>query len=150
MTDAPQQPPAPAAPQPQPDGPAPGAKPDYTMAWLCHLLMVLTWWLGPLIIWLVKKDEDKLVAFHGKQTLILGVACTVASMVLWILCLGWIIWILLVVYGIIGTVATAQGKPFKYLLVADKFCAAEFAAAYPDQAAGQQPPAAAPPTEPPA
>jgi len=150
MTDAPQQPPAPAAPQPQPAGPAPGAKPDYTMAWLCHLLMVLTWWLGPLIIWLVKKDEDKLVAFHGKQTLILGVACTVASMVLWILCLGWIIWILLVVYGIIGTVATAQGKPFKYLLVADKFCAAEFAAAYPDQAAGQQPPAEVPPAAPPA
>jgi len=120
------------------------------MAWLCHLLMVLTWWLGPLIIWLVKKDEDKLVAFHGKQTLILGVACTVASMVLWILCLGWIIWILLVVYGIIGTVATAQGKPFKYLLVADKFCAAEFAAAYPDQAAGQQPPAEVPPAAPPA
>ena len=143
MTDAPQQPPAPAPPQPA--GPAPGATTDYTMAWLCHLLMVLTWWLGPLILWLVKKDQDKLVAFHGKQTLILGVTCTVASMLLWILCLGWIIWILLVVYGIIGTVATAQGKPFKYLLVADKFCAAEFAAAYPDQAAGQQPPAAAPP-----
>lgn len=143
MTDAPQQPPAPAAPEPA--GPPPGAKPDYTMAWLCHLLMVLTWWLGPLIIWLIKKDQDKLVAFHGKQTLILGVACTVASMVLWILCLGWIVWILLVVYGIIGTVATAQGKPFKYIVVADKFCAKEFAEAYPDQAAGQQPPAAAPP-----
>jgi hypothetical protein len=53
-------------------------------------------------------------------------------------------------YVIYAIVQTSKGKPLKYFLVADKFCAAEFAAAYPDQAAGQQPPAAAPPAEPPA
>ncbi len=129
MTDAPQ---TPTPPQP-PAQPPP--KPDLTMAWLPHLLLVLTWWLGPLIIWLIKKDEDKLAAFHGKQATIFGVAATVACFTI---CLAPFAWVAVLVYGIIATVNTYQGQPFKYYFIADKFCADEFAAAYPDLAAQQQ------------
>jgi uncharacterized membrane protein len=149
MTDAP----PPQQPPPQQPAPTQPAKPDLTMAWLPHLLMVLTWWLGPLILWLVKKDENKLAAFHAKQAMIWGFVPTALVVVIIIIAfipfiglLTLCLWPLLIVgnmaYGIVATVMTAQGKPFKYIVVADKFCQAEFAAAYPEQAA-QQPPAGA-------
>ena len=158
MTDAPQQP-APAAPE-QPQAPPPQqpltppgagpAKPDYTMAWLPHLLMVLTGWLGPLIIWLVKKDEDKLAAFHGKQALcwalgvnivVIGVA--VFGMILIAItrgalrfalpCLVGLVYLGNLAYGIYAIIQTSKGEPFKYFFVADQFCAKEFAEAHPAQ-----------------
>ena len=157
MTETPQQP----APAPQP-AVAPPAKPDYLMAWLPHLLMVLTGWIGPLIIWLVKKDDDKMAAFHGKQALFWSIALFVIVVACWILtvillaiagplgfvgmCAMWLAILGNLVYGIVAIVKSSKGEPFKYFFVADKFCAAEFAAAYPDAAqaapaAEQQPPA---------
>ena len=167
MTDAPQQPPPAAPPQPQPAGPPPGAKPDYTMGWLAHLLMLLTGFVGPLIIWLVKKDDDKYAAYHGKQALCWSVAATIVCIAGFIAiglitlvtagigallfpCFIIIVWAGYLGYGIYAIIQTSKGLPFKYILVADKLCAKEFAEAYPDQAAGQQPPAAAPPAGPPA
>lgn len=142
----------PQSPQQQPSPAAGPAKPDYTMAWLPHLLMLLTWWLGPLIFWLVKKDQDKIAAYHGKQAFFWGLGMTVVAIggcvilgiliiipflklvtvVLWP-CFWLVLWgggVL--AYGIYATVQTSQGKPFKYFFVADKFCAKEFAAAYPN------------------
>ncbi len=37
------------------------------MAMLIHLLGILTGFLGPLILWLVKKDESRFVDHHGKE-----------------------------------------------------------------------------------
>lgn len=77
--------PAPA-PEPQPAGgqtPPPGGvatatgavgvpmeptKDEKTMAMLAHLLGLLSV-LGPLIIWLIKKDESKFVDDQGKESL---------------------------------------------------------------------------------
>ena len=42
---------------------------DRTMAMLAFLLGILTYWLGPLIIYLVKKDKSPFVAFHALQAL---------------------------------------------------------------------------------
>ena len=155
MTDAPQQPPAPAEPQPQPAAPPPAATQDYTMGWLAHLLAIFTWFIGPLIIWLVKKDDDKYAAYHGKQALCWVVALTIVMIVLWVLsillvfaagpiafvtmCAMQLVGLGNLAYVIYAIVQTAKGKPFKYFFVADKFCAKEFAEAYPGQAAGAPP-----------
>ena len=40
-----------------------------TMAMLAHLLGALTGFLGPLIIWLVKRDTDAFVDDQGKEAL---------------------------------------------------------------------------------
>lgn len=147
--EAPQQPPE--QPAPQQPAPAPAApKPDLTMAWLPHLLMVVSWWLGPLILWLAKKDDSKLAAFHGKQAMIWGFVPMGVSIVCFIILfipilnfLSCCLWPLLflghLAYGIVALVMTAQGKAFKYIVVADKFCGKEFAEAYPDLAGGQPP-----------
>ncbi|HWP40779.1 MAG TPA: DUF4870 domain-containing protein, partial [Tepidisphaeraceae bacterium] len=55
-------------------GPLPyaGLEPDHdarTMAMLCHLLAIFTGFLGPLIIWLIKKDSSPFVNDQGKEAL---------------------------------------------------------------------------------
>lgn len=39
------------------------------MAMLCHLLGIVTGFIGPLIIWLIKKDQSRLVDDQGKEAL---------------------------------------------------------------------------------
>ena len=39
------------------------------MAMLIHLLGIVTGFLGPLILWLVKKDESRFVDHHGKEAI---------------------------------------------------------------------------------
>ncbi|BCU79144.1 membrane protein [Luteolibacter sp. LG18] len=53
--------------------PAPGyplSTPDErTMGLLCHLLPIFTGFLGPLILWLVKKEGSPFVDHHGREAL---------------------------------------------------------------------------------
>jgi uncharacterized Tic20 family protein len=42
---------------------------DKTLGMLCHLLAIFTGFLGPLILWLVKKDSSPFVAHHGREAL---------------------------------------------------------------------------------
>ena len=138
MSETPQ-----APPPAQPPSTSPPAQRDTTMAWLAHLLMIPTFFIGPLVIWLVKKDEDKYVGYHAKQALCWSVVVIMVFFVilvlLWIpfvICLlpflGGLAWMGHVAYGIVGLVFAAQNKPFKYFFVADQFCKKEFAEAYPD------------------
>ena len=39
------------------------------MAMLCHLLGILTGFIGPLILWLIKKDTSRFIDFHGRESL---------------------------------------------------------------------------------
>lgn len=43
-------------------------KQDKTLAMVCHLLG-LTGFIGPLVIWLMKKNESPIVNTHGKESL---------------------------------------------------------------------------------
>jgi uncharacterized Tic20 family protein len=42
---------------------------EKTLAMLCHLLGILTGFIGPLILWLVKKDTSRFIDFHGRESL---------------------------------------------------------------------------------
>jgi len=42
---------------------------DKTMAMLCHLLAIFTGFLGPLVLWLVKKDQSAYIDHHGRESL---------------------------------------------------------------------------------
>jgi uncharacterized protein len=60
-------PPPPAPPQPFSVG---SLTPDETtFAALAHILQPVTWWIGPLIIFFVKR-ESKFVSFHAMQALL--------------------------------------------------------------------------------
>lgn len=59
--------------------PAP-AEDERTMALLAHVLMIVTWWIGPLIIYLLKRDS-RFVSFHALQALFWQVAQFLLTMV---------------------------------------------------------------------
>ncbi|KKL69525.1 hypothetical protein LCGC14_2114080 [marine sediment metagenome] len=145
MTDAPQTPPDQAPPQAaEPPAQAAEAKRDTTLAMLAHLLLIVpgVGIVGPLIVWLIKKDEDTYVNFHGKQALCWGVTILILMAAAGATCvLAWLIPLLGIanlVYVIIAAVKTNAGQPFKYPLVANWFCKDDFARAYPDLPTDQQ------------
>lgn len=64
---------------------------ERTMAMLIHLLGLLTGFLGPLILWLVKKDESRFIDHHGKEAvnfMITALIVTLPLLVIGILTLG--------------------------------------------------------------
>jgi uncharacterized Tic20 family protein len=85
MSEIPPSEPGPANPTPPPSGPAPfdygkatsadpylGPPPDQdarTMGMLAHLLGIFTLWLGPLVIWLIKRETSPFVNDQGKESL---------------------------------------------------------------------------------
>ena len=48
---------------------------------LAHLLALFTGFVGPLIIWLMKKDESHFVNEQGKEALNFGISITIYSFV---------------------------------------------------------------------
>ena len=84
------------APSPTPD--------DKTMAMLAYILGIFTGFAGPLVLWLLKKDQSKFVAFHALQALLLHAAVTIGyilGVVTSFLLVGFFI---LPVVGILGLV----------------------------------------------
>lgn len=94
---------------------------EKTMGMLCNLLGIFTNFVGPLVIWLIKKDSSPYVDEQGKNVLnfqfsfliyyaISGVLCVI---VIGIVAL-WILQILALIFGIIGTVKAANGEIYNY------------------------------------
>ena len=94
-------------------------KEDRTMAMLSHVLAIFSGFIGPLIIYLVKKDDSKYVAFHALQALYFSLVVLVAAIALSFLCLGFIPWIGGLIYQIILAIRANDGKWEKYWLAGD-------------------------------
>jgi len=91
------------------------------MAMLAHLLGIVLSVIGPLIIWLIKKDEHPFVDQQGKEalnfqiTLLIGY---VIGSVLTVVCIGAIIlplvWLLGIIFGIIAAMKANEGIAYRY------------------------------------
>lgn len=100
-------------------GPEP-TKDDKTMAMLAHLLGILGF-LGPLIIWLIKKDTSPFVNDQGKEalnfhlTLLIGIVIGLATV--WF-CIGGIIllavWVVGIIFSIMGAMQANAGVAYRY------------------------------------
>ena len=103
----------PAGIEPSPD--------NRTMGMLCHLLGIFTGFIGPLIIWLIKKDQSPFVDDQGKEalnwqiTLIIG---WVIGAVTAFICIGFVIlaavWLAAIICGILGSVEANKGIRYRY------------------------------------
>jgi uncharacterized Tic20 family protein len=105
---------------PPPEQPAAGQTAsgnDYTMATLAHAT-VFTGFLGPLIFWLIGKDQSAFADEEGKKALNFGILITIGYVLSIIPIIGWIIWaaavIVALIFGIQGAMAASKGQPFKY------------------------------------
>lgn len=60
---------------------------ECTAATLAHVLQIITWWIAPLVIYLVKR-ESRFVSFHALQALIYQGLCAVIAMLMMVLWIG--------------------------------------------------------------
>lgn len=126
------------APPLPPELQAEGASRDErTSAMLCHLLALVGLVfpfgnvLGPLIMWLVKREQSAFVDFHGRQSLWFQVWAAIAATVLGVIsiplfyiCIGVLTMLLAMavgvgafIYAVVGAVQVSGGKDFEYLWV---------------------------------
>ncbi len=112
-------------PEEQPQAPMGGGEPPSkdarTFAMLAHLLGALIGFLGPLIVWLIKKDESPFVDDQGKEALNYQITLAIGYVVAMALsCAGIglvlfpILMLLQIIFGIIGAVKANNGEWYRY------------------------------------
>ena len=101
---------------------APG-KDERNIAMLAHLLGIFFWFLPPLIIWLLKKDESAFIGEQAKEALNFQITLAIGyaiSFVLVFILIGipmlWALWIANLVLCIIAAIAASKGESYRYPL----------------------------------
>ena len=102
--------------------PVPSADKDArTMAMLAHLLGIFFGFLGPLVIWLIKRADMPMVDRHGKEALNFQITVTIASFLCGLLTfigIGLVLLFVLLVADavlvIMAAVKTSRGEAFSY------------------------------------
>ena len=116
---SPQQP----TPEPTPAQPAPGqpSKDEKTWAMLGHLSGIIFGFLGPLVVWLIQKDQMPFVNDQAKEALnfqitvlIAWIAAGVLSFVGIGILLYPLVWIGNLILCIMAGMQANEGKPYRY------------------------------------
>ena len=113
-------------PPPESNAPYPAGEPynaatisqeDRTMAMLAYILGIFTGFIGPLVLWLIKKDQSKFVAFHALQALLLHAVVVVGyilSSFLVIVLIGFltypVFFLLGLIFSILAGMAANKGQ----------------------------------------
>ena len=91
------------------------------MSLLAHLLGILIGFIGPLVIWLLKKDTSPFVDDQGKEslnfqlTLLIGYIIAGATSCIFIGMLIFpVVWIVGLILGIMGAMKANEGVAYRY------------------------------------
>jgi len=94
---------------------------DRTMAILVHVLGLFTSFIGPLVLYLIKKDESPVVRHHAAEALnfqITVVIASIVSLVLLLVLVGIVTMsatmILGIVFPMMGAFAASRGELYRY------------------------------------
>ncbi len=94
---------------------------EKTLALLAHLLGIFTWFVGALVIWLVKKDSSPYVSDHGREALNFQITIGLAHVAVGLLtCIGIgvlllpVVMIVNIIFCIVATVAASKGEFYRY------------------------------------
>lgn len=97
------------------------SKDERNLALLTHILGFFTSFLGPLIIWLLKKDASKFLDHHGKQalnfqiTMAIGYIIGSATTVIVIGCVILpVVFVVNIVFCIMAAMAASKGEWYRY------------------------------------
>lgn len=98
-------------------------KQAHTLGMICHLLGLFTSFMGPLVVWLLKKDDHPFIDQCGKEALNFQISVGiyyVGAMILSVVLIGAlllpVIFIGAFVLTIIAAVKTSKGETYKYPL----------------------------------
>ena len=93
---------------------------EKTLALLSHVVTLVSNFIAPLIIYIIKKDESPFVAAHAKGSLNFQLTILLAIIVLFITIIGifllWIVGIYALVLVIVATIRASEGKLYRYPL----------------------------------
>ena len=117
----------PPPPVPQPMRPV-GPKDERMWAMFCHLtalsgyIVPLGSIIGPLIIWLIKREDYALVNDQGKESLNFQLTMLIGFLIsiplVFVFCIGWLLAIVLavldLVFVIIATIKANEGVAYRY------------------------------------
>lgn len=100
---------------------ASGASDEKTLAMLAQLLGIFTGFLGPLVIYLVARDDQPFVKHHAAESLNFQLTVLIgyiASFVLMFVLIGFltffVVWIGALILEIVATVAANRGEWYRY------------------------------------
>lgn len=95
-----------------------------TLAMVACVIGIFSNFIGPLIVWLIKRDQSRFVAFHALQALLFNVVVLVAHSIaaaLWVVLIGFplsaIVGITHIVLLIIAAMAAMRGEWYEIPLV---------------------------------
>ena len=94
---------------------------EKTLAILAHILTIISSFIAPLIIYLIKKDDSPYVAEHAKESLNFQITMFILyiiSIVLMLLLIGflliWLLSIANIILVIIATIKASENKMYRY------------------------------------
>ncbi len=100
------------------------ANDERMLAAAIYVISFFTVFIGPLIIWLIKKDSSPFVDYHGREYLNFFISYSVYSIistVLMIVLIGfltiWLVGIMAFIFTIIGAIKAYEGKEYRIPLV---------------------------------
>jgi uncharacterized protein len=97
----------------------PVAEEERLWALLAHLaFLVGLAVLGPLIIWLIKKDASPFIEDQAKEALNFQLTCLVISLVAAATCVGWplavVVAVVGVIYSVLAGIDSYKGRRYRY------------------------------------
>ncbi|MDA1052281.1 MAG: DUF4870 domain-containing protein [Planctomycetota bacterium] len=94
---------------------------ERTFGMLSHLLGIFTGFIGPLVIWLIKKDDSAFVDDQAKESLNFQATILIGQVIncgLMLVCIGYItflaLWVTTLIFCIMATVAANKGERYRY------------------------------------
>jgi uncharacterized protein len=88
---------------------------------LAHIGLIITGFIGPLIIWAVYKDRSPMIRQNAANALNFGILATIGMFVsglLMLVAVGYVIamviWVLMIVFGVMGAMAASRGEVYRY------------------------------------
>ena len=113
-----------------PSEPGSMSKNEQTMGMLCHLTSLSKYLaipfghiIGPLIVWMIKRQEMPFVESQGKESLNFQISVTIYGLIAGLLCfvlIGFPILLGLIVFDLVcvvlASIQAADGKPYRYPL----------------------------------
>jgi uncharacterized Tic20 family protein len=106
------------------DSELPGTPPtqeEKTIALIAHIGGIFTWWLIPLVLYLLKRNDSRFINDQAKEALNFNITMTIATIIAGmsvLILVGVVAVPLVLIYHLVGCILAAvsvnQGKMFRY------------------------------------
>jgi uncharacterized protein len=91
---------------------------EKTLAILSHILTIVSSFIAPLIIYLLKKDESAYVRDHAKESLNFQITVFIICAILFVTIIGilflWVVSIGSLILVIVATIKASENKTYRY------------------------------------